>query len=66
MRHGFASFDLVEAFANSGEKLQLPGNSIQARVIRQALDGFQGKLLIAHEIIFPEIIENCNGTMVDI
>jgi hypothetical protein len=61
VRYGFSGFNLVQPFPDSRQKLQPLSDGIQAGIIRQALDAFQGKLPIAQSITAYEKIRNCNS-----
>src|SRR6266496_2388563 len=61
VRHGFPAFNLIQPLADGGKKFQPFGDGVQTRIIRQALDGFQRKLLIAHAPTLHERGAKCNG-----
>ncbi len=60
MRDDFAALDLVKPLADAGEKFQPLGDGFEAHIGGQPLDGFQGKLFVAHGANLPEQPWDCN------
>ena len=62
MGDSFTLFYLIQPLANAGNEIEPLCNDFQVRVIRQPLDGFNGKLFIAHAYLsLPQAWQKCNG-----